>query len=390
MDVEALKQSPVGQLVPINGTDPVTTNVWSYWAFLPADLPEHLDMSAPAVLASAAAGNAVARLDEAVAQLPRPEIIVRPIIRREARSTAALEGTYATFEEVLEADFLDDRHVTEEQREVRNYVSATEFGVTEIGSRRITRTFLGELQSIIVKGTQGETRDAGDIRPHQVAIGARGRPIQDARFVPCPPGDQLAAGMAAWEEWVATPGRMPFVAAMALAHYQFETLHPFSDGNGRLGRLIAILQTMKAGELRWAALNIAPYFESRREAYQDALLEVTITGDFDTWITFFSNGVENQAREGLAKIRTLLQLRDQMVAEVRALRKGSAVEVAELLIGYPMIDVRTVQWLTGVTFQAANKVVRNLVDDGLLREVTGQKQGRLFVCDRVMAATRMP
>ncbi|NNH72469.1 Fic family protein [Nocardia uniformis] len=342
-------------------------------------------MSPAAVNAVTRAGMAIARLDEAVALLPRPEIIVRPIIRREARSTSALEGTYASFEEVLEADFLEDRQMSHEQREIRNYVEATEYAVQHIAQRRIGRSFLGELQRIIVHGTSGDTDDAGDIRPHQVAIGAHRRPIEEARFVPCPPGDQLASGMDAWENWVADHTRMPIVAAMALAHYQFETLHPFGDGNGRLGRLIAILQTMRARELRWAALNVAPYFERRRSEYQDQLLGLTVTGDWNVWIRFFADGVEAQAREGLGAIRELLRIREELVTQVRASgRKGSAVEIAELLIGYPVIDVKTAAMLTGVTFTAANTTVGNLVDDGLLRETSGKQRNRLFVCDRVL------
>ncbi len=381
-----IRESPIGQLVPISGLDPQTSREWSYWAYLPDDLPDDLPMSGAAINASAKAGTAIGRLDEAVAQLPLPQIIVRPIIRREARSTSALEGTYASFEEVLAADFLEVGQMSDEQREIRNYVEATEYAVQDIVERKITRTFLGELQRIIVRGTSGDTPDAGDLRPYQVAIGARYRPIEEARFVPCPPGDQLVAGVAAWSDWISNHDRMPLVASMALAHYQFETLHPFGDGNGRLGRLVAILQAMQAKELRWAALNIAPYFEKRRAEYQEQLLRVTATGDFNTWIHFFANGVEAEAREGLDQIRNLLRVRDNLVARVRAKRKGSAVEVAEYLIGYPIIDVKTVATLTNVTVQAANLVVKNLVEDGILAEVTGRQQRRLFACREVLLA----
>lgn len=199
-------------------------------------------------------------------------------------------------------------------------------------------------------------------------------------------GDQLAAGVEVRSDWIADHDRLPIVASMALAHYQFETLHPFGDGNGRLGRLVAILQVMQAGELRWPALNVAPYFEKRRADYQEQLLRVTRTGDFSTWITFFANGIEAEARHGLTQIRNLLSVRDELVARVRSRRKGSAVEVAEFLIGYPFIDVKTVSALTNVTFQAANLVVKNLVEDGILHEVTGRQQRRLFTCREVLLA----
>ncbi len=176
-----------------------------------------------------------------------------------------------------------------------------------------------------------------DLRPHEVAIGPKGRPISEARFVPCPAGDQLVAGVAAWEEWIATSSDLLIVAKMAIAHYQFETLHPFGDGNGRLGRLIALLQIMQARELRWSVLNIAPWFETQRERYQDGLMQVTLSGDFNPWVEFFAEAVEVQAREGLATIKELLGIRERMVSELRSKgMRGSPIEVAEVLIGYPV------------------------------------------------------
>lgn len=234
MDIEAVGKSPIGNLIPISGLDPRTMEPWEYWAYLPDPLPVEPNLSPAAVAAAAKAAMAIARLDEAVAQLPRPEILVRPIIRREAASTSALEGTYATFQEVLEADFLQDNQMSYEQREIRNYVEASELAIQNITERRISRSFLGGLQRIIVRRTKGDTADAGDLRPHEVAIGAENKPIQEARFVPCPAGDHLIFGVDAWEQWINQKSDLLIVAKMAIGHYQFETLHPFGDGNGRL------------------------------------------------------------------------------------------------------------------------------------------------------------
>lgn len=380
MDVEAISKSPIGRLVPISGTDPRTMAAWTYWAYLPNPLPDQPVLTAAATVAAGRAGMAIARLDEAVAELPRPEILVRPIIRREAASTSALEGTYASFQDVLVADFLNEGQMSLEQREIRNYVDATEHAVRLVTERRLSRSYLGELQKMIVRGTKSDTPDAGDIRSHEVAIGAEGRPIEDSRFVPCPAGDHLASGLASWEDWVARSGDSLIVIKMALAHYQFETLHPFGDGNGRLGRLLTILQVMKAGELRWPILNIAPWFESRREAYQDGLLNVSVTGDFSAWVELFAEAVDAQAKDGLARIRELRQIRERMVAELRAQgRRGSPIEVAEVLIGYPVIDVPTVRTIIGKSFEAANQTVAKLVEHGILEEITGRRQDRLFV-----------
>jgi len=325
----------------------------------------------------------VARLDQAVSQLPRPEILVRPIVRREAKSTSALEGTYASFDEVLESDFLEERQLSMEQREIRNYVLATDQAMLMLPTLPISRQLAGKLQKVIVRGTADDSWDAGDIRQRQVAIGPKNRPIEEARFVPSPPGDALVEGVSDWEKWVNADNEVPIVAKIALAHYQFETLHPFADGNGRLGRLIAILQLIQEGILRWPVLNLAPWLEENRDAYQDGLLRVTITGDLDPWVCFFSEAVRKQARDGVEKIAQLLQLRDDMVAELRAGGvRGSALQIAENLIGYPVIDVPTARDMTGKTFEAANQAVARLVDFGILREITGRPQNRLFVCQR--------
>ncbi|WKN61485.1 hypothetical protein HJ581_0048225 (plasmid) [Rhodococcus opacus] len=141
--------------------------------------------------------------------------------------------------------------------------------------------------------------------------------------------------------------------------FKKSTLHPYGDGNGRLGRLITLLQPMKAGELRWPILNIAPWLEARRDEYQDGLLNTTITGDYNPWIEFFSTAVAEQAKEGLERIQRLMKIRDTMILGLREQGlRGSAIEIAEWLIGYPVIDVNTAATLTGKTFQATNTAIK--------------------------------
>jgi Fic family protein len=383
VDIDRMRSSPIGELVRISGTDPRSGDAWQYWAYVPAPLPATPRLGLPALDMATKAAMAVARLDQAVSQLPRPEILVRPIVRREAASTSALEGTYASFDEVLEADFLDDRQLSSEQREIRNYVHATEQAMALLETYPISRKVAGQLQQTIVRGTSGDSYDAGDIRQRQVAIGPKNRPIEEARFVPSPADDRLVRGVSDWERWLNEDNHVPIVAKMAMGHYQFETLHPFADGNGRLGRLIAILQLVQDGILRWPVLNLAPWLEQNRDAYQDGLLQLTETGDFDPWVCFFADAVHRQARDGVAKIAQLLELRDDMLAELRAAGvRGSALHIAENLIGFPLIDVPTARTMIGKTFEAANQAVARLVELGMLREITGRPQNRLFVCQR--------
>src|SRR6185437_4047153 len=188
MNLEGLRHSPIGALVPIvvpqvDGSEP-----GKYWAYRADPLPTEPVLRLATVTAATNAAMAIARLDQAVSQLPRPDLLVRPIVRREAASTSALEGTYAELDEVLEADFLEDRQMSREQREIQNVVRATEYAAKEISARPISRRLLGELQALLVRGTSSETYDSGDIRQRQVYIGPKGRPVEEARFVPNPPG----------------------------------------------------------------------------------------------------------------------------------------------------------------------------------------------------------
>jgi Fic family protein len=385
MDVEALRQSPVGRLQPISGVDPKSGKEWNYWAFVPSSLPSVPNLGLSALNAATQAAMEVARLDQAVAQLPKPEILVRPIIRREAVSTSALEGTYATFNEVLEADYIEESRQSAEQREVLNYVRATEQGIELLKTYPISRRVIGQLQHTIVRGTDGETYDAGDIRKRQVCIGPRHRPIEESRFVPPPPGPGLEELVSDWEKWVNAENDVPIVVKMALAHYQFETMHPFADGNGRVGRLIALLHLIQEGVLRLPVLNIAPWLEENRSDYLDGLLSVTMSGNYDDWVRFFSQAVSVQARSGVQKISALVEFRESMLAQLRSNGyKGAAIQVAENLIGYPIVDVPTAMTFTGKTFETTNQAVAKLVRMGYLREITGKRQNRMFACFDVL------
>lgn len=386
MDVEALRSSPIGELVPIMVPKPGSMEATeSYWAYVPDPLVDSPQLSMQALDTATRAAMALARLDQAVAQLPNPQLIVRPIIRKEATSTSALEGTYAEFDQVLEADFIDQKNMSSELREITNFVRATEVAATAVATRPLARRLIGELQAIIVKDTDGDTYDAGDLRQRQVYIGPKNRPVEEARFIPTPNGDSLVKGFSDWEKWINAENRVPIVVKMALGHYQFETLHPYADGNGRIGRLVAVLQLMEAGVLETPCLNIAPWFESRKQEYQDGLLRVTHTGDLSAWVDFFSRGVLEQAEAGVRAIRALLNYKDETIAALRGEGiRGAAIEIAENLIGYPVLDVAAAKDICGRSYETANQAISRLVEAGVLEEITGKPVNRLFVCRPVM------
>lgn len=380
MDLERLSASPVGQLVPIVGPDPATHEIVEGEAFLPDPLPHAIDLSTATWTGVNAATAALARLDGAARLIPNARLLRRPALRREAQSTSALEGTYAPFAEVLAADRNDAENMTAVLREVLNFEDMAELAFSWPEERPLTLSMLNELQLTLVRDTASQLSDAGQLRDRIVVIGARGRRLQDARFVPPPPQDQLRSGVEALLGWIQNPPELPTVVQAAMAHYQFESLHPYSDGNGRLGRLLVIVQLLRGALIREPLLVVSPWFEQRRDAYQDALFELSCTGDWDAWIAFFAEGVAAAATESQEKVERLVALQSELRSLVQtAGRRGSAEQVAADLVGRPFVTAPDVAREYALSGQGATNVIRTLADLGILELTRIRARGRTQV-----------
>jgi len=385
--VERFRKSPIGRVVPVSGHDARLDVRYDHFAYVPHPLPENVELSQSTYFLLSEADRALGGLDAKTGLLPNPRLLVRPALTKEAVATSALEGTFAPLSDVLEADYVKPAHTSSEVREVRNYIDAAILSLDLIARKPICVSMLSELQQILVHGTRGDSYDSGQLRERQVCIGDEGLGIEDSRYVPPPPGDLLRQGMDDWEKWVNTDRDMPLLVKAALAHYQFEALHPFSDGNGRLGRLVVTLQLIQAEALEYPILNLSTWLEPRRNSYIDHLLEVTTTGDFDPWVAFFAKAVKARADVASETISRLLEIRQDFLGILQSQGcRGSIVNLAGDLIGYPILDVGGAQALTGVSYQSANSAVARLVELGILAEVTGRNYGRVFRCERVFNA----
>ena len=255
----------------------------------------------------ASARAALAALDSSASQLPNPGLLRRPTLRREAQSTSALEGTFAPLQDVLAAD--EDEPSEGSLDEVLNYVRAAEHAFAWFADGRpLTVGLLTDLQGRLVRGTAADTEQAGRVRDVQVMIGSSpGARVTDARFVPRPPGPELEHQVRDVVEWMSTDhgGEIDPVVAAGMAHYQFETLHPFNDGNGRIGRLLVVLHLMASGTLVEPTLTVSPWFEARRGDYYERLLGVSARGDWDGWIRFFADGLAASATDTRRSLRDL-------------------------------------------------------------------------------------
>jgi Fic family protein len=387
VDLDRLQASPIGRVIPITGPDPATHEIIAVHAYLPAPLPRDLTLSTSTWTTINSATAALARLDGAARLIPSPQLLRRPALRREAQSTSALEGTFAPFADVLAADRDHDVHLTAEVREVLNFEEMAELAFSWPERRPLTLGMLGELQRVLVRGTRGQLSDSGGLRDRIVVIGARGRGFDEARFVPAPPGDQLRAGVEDLLAWIADPPHLPAVVQSALAHYQFETLHPYSDGNGRLGRLLVIVQLLRGALIREPLLVVSPWFEQRRDEYQDALLELSYSGDWDRWIAFFTMGVAASAAESQRKVEGLVEIQAQLRSRVQAAgKRGVAERLAADLVGHPYVsrgDVRDRYSLSG---QGASNAINTLIQLDILEPAPFRfsRGGQLFVASDVV------
>ncbi len=286
-------------------------------------------------------------------------------------STSALEGTYAPFADVLAADRDDDEHLTPNLHEILNFETAAELAFGWPEDRPLTIGLLGELQGALVTGTDGELGDVGGLRDRTVVIGAPGRRLEDARFVPPPPGDQLRSGVEELLSWANDPPGFPTVVQAGMTHYQFECLHPFSDGNGRIGRLLVIVQLLRGAVIHEPLLVVSPWFEARREHYQDALLKLSCSGDWDGWIAFFAEGVAASAAESQATVERLMELQGELRRRVQAAgKRGVAERLAGDLVGQPYVSRPDVARRYEVSGQGATNALRTLEALGILEGTT--------------------
>lgn len=380
--LEELEASPVGHFERVTGVDHRYGESYDHFAFVPDPLPEELSLAPATWTSLTQAQAAIARLDGAVSELPEPMLLVRPLIRTEAVSTSALEGTYTGFGELLGAEASREIQ-TGDVREVLNYVRATELGIRRLDELPVCLRLINEAHAVLLEGVRGDSYDVGRLRSGQNWIGPEDCRIHEATLVP-PPADRLEALLSDWERWIHRDD-LPLLLRVAVGHYQFETIHPYTDGNGRLGRLVAVLQLIEEGLMRHHLMTISGYFERDKKVYMGHLQRVRETGDFDRWVRFFCRGLEASAVDSLDRIR---RAKDEARTAVDRLRqanvRGVAIQIAEDLIGYPLMTVPDVESRYEVSYQTANQAVSRLVDHGVLVQVSPGNYNRIFANRRVL------
>ena len=355
-----------------------------YSAFIPAPLPPDPELSFDVQLATvlAGAGTALGRLDGVAATLPNPELFVAMYVRREAVLSSQIEGTQSTLDDVLAFEVDPARgSLPGDIEEVVNYVHAMNYGLRRLDTLPLSLRLLREIHARLMTGVRGGAKYPGQFRQSQNWIGGGPRGLTDAAFIPPPPHDMnLALGNL--ERFLHEPGGLDPLIVTALAHAQFETIHPFLDGNGRVGRLLITFLLCHAKVLQRPVLYLSHYLKQHRASYYDRLMAVRTEGDWEGWLRFFLTGVAEVAREAENTARRVVQLREQARQSAqKASLSSNAIAMLDYLFEQPITTVNAAKDRLQISYVAANKIIGDLAGVGLLSEVTGHRRNRLFRFD---------
>lgn len=385
MDPNEFRDSPAGRLVRTPGE-------FGYWAFMPHPLPPEVRWTSDLVMTLSEADRALGQLAGMGRSLLNPHLLIRPFMHREAVLSSRIEGTRASLSDLyaFEAVQLEMFEPTSDVREVYNYVQALQHALTRLSTLPLSSRLLRETHARLMEGVRGEEQTPGEFRTRQNWIGPPGCTLENAPFVP-PPVHEMHDALSAFEEYLHSPSGYPPLVRLGLIHYQFEAIHPFLDGNGRIGRLLITLILCAWGILPDPLLYLSAYFESQRQTYYDLLLAVSQRGAWEEWLTFFLRGVATQAHDGVTRIRRLQDLRAQYRARFQTTRiAANLLKVVDLLFAQPVLTVRHVEQTLDVHFATAQRYIDQLEEEGILDEITGQTRNRIYRANAVLQAIEQP
>lgn len=355
-----------------------------YVAFIPAKLPPLTPYDARLVLALSRADAALSELSGIGRHLPNPHLLIATYVGREAVLSSRIEGTRASLSDL----FLAQVEVKSEAdpadvREVQNYVHALTYGIGRLAELPLSLRLVREMHELLMQGVRGEQATPGEFRRSQNWIGAPGSNPTTAAYVPPPPGEMMDL-LSDWEHFLHRRDQMPDIVQAAIMHEQFEAIHPFIDGNGRIGRLLIALFLIERGRLSQPLLYLSAYIEAHRQEYYDLLQRVRTHGDWYQWILFFLQGVHETAEAAVRQSRQLMDLREAFRAHLQ--RRTKALELVDHLFMNPYVTVSEAARLLDTSNQTARQAISALVESDILREITGRNWGRVYLAGPILEA----
>jgi Fic family protein len=352
-----------------------------YAAFIPKPLPPDppLDLDADLLNLLEAAVGELGRLDGVAKVIPDPEFFVSMYVRREAVLSSQIEGTQSTLEDLLELELESEpSDPYSDVFDLINYVQAMNFGLDRIKTLPLSLRLIREIHKELLRDGRGSKATPGEFRRTQNWIGPQGASLKQATFVP-PPVSVMKKALHDFEGFLHAESRYPTLIEVGLAHAQFETIHPFLDGNGRVGRLLNTFLLVHRGILRQPLLYLSYYFKLHRTEYYDRLMAVRRSGDWEGWIQFFLRGVVQTAQEATETAERLFELREShrsMILEKNLGQNG--LLLLSHLFQRPLVNINLVASMLRSTFPTASRLVSGFEELGILKEITGQKRSRMF------------
>lgn len=346
------------------------TGEMAYQSFRPAPLPPNppIVLSGELVAKLVDANKKLAALDGLSARIPNMDLFVSMYVRKEALLSSQIEGTQCTLDDILNP--LMEENTNRNVSDVVNYIKATEFALNRLHSLPLCNRLIKETHAVLMEGVRGQEKSPGEFRYSQNWIGGQGSTIRNARYIPPNPEDMQTA-MSDLEKYMNGDDSLDPLIQAALIHYQFETTHPFLDGNGRVGRLLITLFLMEKGILSHPALYISYFLKMNRIEYYDRMTQVRKTGDYEQWVMFFLQALSDSAEDAIQTIDALTALHNQSVAKLGAFSKRQQTNLLKLFAYIetnPIIDVQKTAAALGLSYNTVSKMVTILVDEGILRQ----------------------
>ena len=356
------------------------TGEMAYPSFRPAPLPPNppIALSGELVAKLVDANKKLAALDGLSARIPNMDLFVSMYVRKEALLSSQIEGTQCTLDDILNP--LMEENTNRNVSDVVNYIKATEFALNRLHSLPLCNRLIKETHAVLMEGVRGQEKSPGEFRYSQNWIGGQGSTIRNARYIPPNPEDMQTA-MSDLEKYMNGDDSLDPLIQAALIHYQFETTHPFLDGNGRVGRLLITLFLMEKGILSHPALYISYFLKMNRIEYYDRMTQVRKTGDYEQWVMFFLQALSDSAGDAIQTIDALTALHNQSVAKLGAFSKRQQTNLLKLFAYIetnPIIDVQKTAAALGLSYNTVSKMVTILVDEGILRQTDKAGKAKIY------------
>ena len=359
----------------------------SYRSFRPSPLPPELELNSDLIRLLVAANRVLAILNTAASLIPDTNLFVSMYVRKEALMTSQIEGTQCTLDDILDPDL--DANTNLDVSDVVNYISAANYAIQRLHTLPLCNRLLRETHERLMEGVRGQEKNPGEFRRSQNWIGPSGSTLKNARYIP-PNVDDMTAAMSDLEKYINESEEYDPLVRCALIHYQFETIHPFLDGNGRIGRLLILLYLMQQGLLDHPVLYVSYFLKKNRIEYYDRISEVRRSGNYEQWVRFFLEAVQSAAEDALDSIQRLSSLHERNLSLLPKTNRSvdHTRRLFEYLEQHPIIDIKRAAVDLAVSYNTISSATRKLIDCGILHETTNAARNRVFAYQQYLDILR--